>query len=377
MQKILVVFGTRPEAIKLAPIIKLLEQDAQFNLKICVTAQHRQMLDQVLELFEITPNFDLNIMRNNQTLTNITCSVLSELEPILKDFKPHWLMVHGDTTTTFSSSLAAYYQKISVIHIEAGLRTGNIYAPFPEEINRKLTGCITQLHFSPTQTAKQNLLNEGISEDNIFVTGNTVIDALLYTVKKIEQNPILSLQLKEKFKFLNPQKRLILITAHRRENFGEGFEHICEMIKQISFRKDIELVYPVHLNPYVQNIVFKHLNNIENIHLIEPLDYIPFVYLMKQAYLILTDSGGIQEEAPALGKPVLVMRETTERPEAVEQGTAILVGTNIEKTVETCFNLLDNLQHYERHRISYENNIYGDGKASEKIISILKQLKYV
>lgn len=377
MQKILVVFGTRPEAIKLAPIIKLLEQDAQFNLKICVTAQHRQMLDQVLDLFEITPDFDLNIMRNNQTLTNITCSVLSELEPILKDFKPHWLMVHGDTTTTFSSSLAAYYQKIPVIHIEAGLRTGNIYAPFPEEINRKLTGCITQLHFSPTQTAKQNLLNEGISEDNIFVTGNTVIDALLYTVKKIEQNPILSLQLKEKFKFLNPQKRLILITAHRRENFGEGFEHICEMIKQISFRKDIELVYPVHLNPYVQNIVFKHLNNIENIHLIEPLDYIPFVYLMKQAYLILTDSGGIQEEAPALGKPVLVMRETTERPEAVEQGTAILVGTNIEKTVKTCFNLLDNLQIYEQHRISYENNIYGDGKASEKIISILKQVKYV
>jgi len=373
MLKILVVFGTRPEAIKLAPIIQLLKEDAHFNIKICVTAQHRQMLDQVLELFSITPDYDLDIMRNNQSLTDINCAVLKALEPILQDFKPHGIMVHGDTTTTFSSALAAYYQKIPVFHIEAGLRTGNIYAPYPEEINRKLTASITALHFAPTYNAKQNLLNEGVSESKIFVTGNTVIDALLYAVHKIETNNEISYALNTQFNFINPQKKLILITAHRRENFGNGFEQICEMIKLLSHRNDLEIVYPVHLNPYVQKIVFETLNNISNIHLIKPLDYLPFVYLMKQAYLILTDSGGVQEEAPTLGKPVLVMRETTERPEAIEQGTALLVGTNVEKTVQTCFELIDNVEIYQCHCIKKENNLYGDGKASQRIISILKK----
>jgi UDP-N-acetylglucosamine 2-epimerase (non-hydrolysing) len=377
MLKILVVFGTRPEAIKLAPIIQLLKKDAHFNIKICVTAQHRQMLDQVLELFSITPDYDLDIMLNNQSLTGITCAVLKALEPVLQDFKPQAIMVHGDTTTTFSSALAAYYQKIPVLHIEAGLRTGNIYAPYPEEINRKLTANITALHFAPTYNAKQNLLNEGVSESKIFVTGNTVIDALLYAVHKIETNNEISYALNTQFNFINPQKKLILITAHRRENFGSGFEQICEMIKLLSHRNDLEIVYPVHLNPYVQKIVFETLNNISNIHLIKPLDYLPFVYLMKQAYLILTDSGGVQEEAPTLGKPVLVMRETTERPEAIEQGTALLVGTNVEKTVQTCFELIDNVEIYQCHCIKKENNLYGDGKSSQRIISILKNFNFI
>lgn len=371
--KILTVFGTRPEAIKIAPVITALDKIAEFDSRVCVTAQHRQMLDQVLELFQIVPHYDLNIMKPGQDLTDITSNILLGLRPILKDFKPDVLLVHGDTSTTFAAALAAYYEKITVGHVEAGLRTGNIYAPWPEEMNRSLVGRIAQLHFAPTQTAKESLLKEGIDPKQIYVTGNTVIDALMQTVRKIETSKQLSEQLESKFSFLNSNKRLITVTGHRRENFGDGFERICHALKELSNRDDIEIVYPVHLNPSVQEPVKRILGNSPSVHLIDPLDYLPFVYLMSRSYIIITDSGGVQEEAPSLGKPVLVMRDTTERPEAVQAGTVKLVGTDNHKIVMECAKLLDNIGDYTE--MARATNPYGDGLASSRIQQVLQNYK--
>jgi len=331
------------------------------------------MLDQVLELFEIKPDYDLNIMKPGQDLTDITSNILLALRPILKEFKPDLLLVHGDTTTTLASALAAYYEKITVGHVEAGLRTGNLYAPWPEEMNRSIVGRITQLHFAPTASAQENLLKEGVDPSKIFVTGNTVIDALLETVNKIEHNSKLNSELKERFNFIDPNKKLITVTGHRRENFGDGFERICQALKVLSERPDVQIVYPVHLNPSVQEPVKRILANSKNVHLIEPLDYLPFVYLMSQSYLIITDSGGVQEEAPSLGKPVLVMRDTTERPEAVTAGTVKLVGTDKQKIIDEAINLLDNESVY--NAMARAMNPYGDGKAAQRIQKIIQQFE--
>ncbi|OAD19987.1 UDP-N-acetylglucosamine 2-epimerase [Candidatus Thiomargarita nelsonii] len=370
--KILTVFGTRPEAIKMALVVKALEAEENIDSKVCVTAQHREMLDQVLDLFAIKPSYDLNIMQAEQDLTDVTCSVLTGLKTVIKDFQPDRILVHGDTSTTLATTLAAYYQRIPVGHVEAGLRTGNIYAPWPEEINRKLTAGIADLHFAPTQLAKENLLLEGIKESAIHITGNSVIDALLEISDKLKNSPNLQQRVQTQFTFLSKHKRLVLVTGHRRENFGTGFENICHALKLLAQREDLQIVYPVHLNPNVREPVLRILGNCQNIHLIDPLDYLPFVSLMSQAYIILTDSGGIQEEAPALGKPVLVMRETTERPEAVEAGTVLLVGTNQNKIVSECQKLLDDKVNYEN--MSRALNPYGDGKASLRIITRLKQV---
>ncbi|MBL4753667.1 MAG: UDP-N-acetylglucosamine 2-epimerase (non-hydrolyzing) [Flavobacteriales bacterium] len=364
--KVLVVFGTRPEAIKMAPLVKLLKQDSRFETKVCVTGQHREMLDQVLELFDIVPEYDLNIMKAGQDLYDITSRILLGLRDVLTEFKPELVFVHGDTTTTLSTTLAAYYQQTPVAHVEAGLRTGNIYSPWPEEANRKVTGAIAEYHFAPTQLSRENLLNEGVSAERIVVTGNTVIDALLDVVEKIGDNTTLSAELKSKFPFIDATKKLVLATGHRRESFGTGFENICQAIREIAGRDDVQVVFPVHLNPQVREPVNRHLSELSNVHLIEPLDYLPFVYLMNQAYIILTDSGGVQEEAPSLGKPVLVMRETTERPEAVVAGTVRLVGTDVQKIVSGVVELLDDTDAYKK--MSVAHNPYGDGSASQKII---------
>lgn len=369
--KILTVFGTRPEAIKIAPVITALSNLPHIDSRVCVTAQHRQMLDQVLELFEIKPDYDLNIMKPGQDLTDITSNILLALRPILKGFKPDLLLVHGDTTTTLASALAAYYEKITVGHVEAGLRTGNLYAPWPEEMNRAIVGRIAQLHFAPTVSAQNNLLREGVDPKTIFVTGNTVIDALLETVHKIDTNLSLKSQMKERFNFINLDKKLIIVTGHRRENFGDGFERICRALKVLSARPDVQIVYPVHLNPSVQEPVKRILGSCNNVHLIEPLDYLPFVYLMSQSYLIITDSGGVQEEAPSLGKPVLVMRDTTERPEAVDAGTVKLVGTDMQKIIDEAIDLLDSESAY--NAMARAMNPYGDGKAAERIQTIIQQ----
>lgn len=373
MKKILSVFGTRPEAIKMAPIIQeLTKYPNKFINIVCVTAQHRQMLDQVLDLFEIIPDYDMNLMRPGQDLFDVTCNVIQGLKPILAQERPDIVLVHGDTTTTMAASLAAFYHHISVGHVEAGLRTGNKKAPFPEEINRRVTGTICDFHFAPTAAARNNLLREGIAEENIHVTGNTVIDALLSIVKRIEFDQVIEHKMEEQFSFLDPSKRLLLVTGHRRENFGEGLEGICEALVEIAdLRKDIEILYPVHLNPNVQEPVMRILGERKktNIHLIEPVDYLPFVYLMQRCYLIITDSGGVQEEAPSLGKPVLVMRETTERPEAIEAGTVKLVGTRRGTIVTEVVKLLDNNQAYQQMRLAH--NPYGDGSAAAKIISLL------
>lgn len=371
--KILVVFGTRPEAIKMALVVKKLQRCEDAELKVCVTAQHRHMLDQVLDLFQIQPNYDLNLMKDGQDLTDITCKVLSGLRGVFKDFKPDRVVVHGDTTTSFTTSLASYYHHVSVAHVEAGLRTGNIYAPWPEEINRKLIGSITDIHFAPTISARDNLLHEGVKEEQIYVTGNTVVDVLLDVKQKIESDHQMRKKLETSFPFLSNQSdetRIILVTGHRRESFGSGFERICQALLQIA-RSDLQLkiVYPVHLNSNVREPVQKYLSDQPNIFLIEPQDYLPFVYLMMRAYLILTDSGGIQEEAPSLGKPVLVMREMTERPEAVKAGTVQLVGTNVDKIVSYTTELLNNKYLYER--MSTAHNPYGDGQASARICDIL------
>lgn len=368
--KVLTVFGTRPEAIKMAPLVKLLESEPRINAKVCVTAQHREMLDQVLELFEIKPDFDLNIMKPGQTLSGITSEILTRIEGVLKEFRPDVVLVHGDTSTTFATTLAAYYQKISVGHVEAGLRTGNLYSPWPEEANRKLTGTLTRLHFSPTEISRQNLLAENIDDNTIHVTGNTVIDALMMVQKKIGDDATLSHRLAEHFPFLRKDARLILITGHRRENFGSGFENICNAIAELAAQyPEADFVYPVHLNPNVQEPVNRILQGKANVYLVEPLDYLPFVYLMARSYLILSDSGGVQEEAPSLGKPVLVTRDTTERPEAVTAGTVKLVGTDQAVIVAEARRLLDDPAAY--NAMAHAANPYGDGKAAQRIRDIL------
>lgn len=368
--KILTVFGTRPEAIKMAPLVHALEKDKRFEAKVCVTAQHREMLDQVLELFEITPDYDLDLMKAGQTLNEVTARILLELKPVLQEFKPDVVLVHGDTATTFAASLAAYYEQIAVAHIEAGLRTGNIYSPWPEEGNRKLTGALTKYHFAPTETSKQNLLEENYSSEHIYVTGNTVIDALLMVKNKINQDEQLNATLAKQFSILDIDKKLILVTGHRRESFGGGFERICEALVITAKRyPDTQILYPMHLNPNVREPVNRILNGIDNIFLIEPQQYLPFIYLMTRAHIILTDSGGIQEEAPSLGKPVLVMRDTTERPEAVEAGTVKLVGTNVETMTSAINELMDNQEVYQA--MSFAHNPYGDGEACSKILNSL------
>ncbi|MCP3697569.1 MAG: UDP-N-acetylglucosamine 2-epimerase (non-hydrolyzing) [Aliivibrio sp.] len=370
--KVLSVFGTRPEAIKMAPLVHKLSEAQGIESKVCVTAQHREMLDQVLNLFDITPDFDLNIMKPGQSLYDVTSNILMGLKPVLEEFQPNIVLVHGDTATTLSTSLAAYYQQIAVGHVEAGLRTGNIYSPWPEEGNRKLTGAIATLHFAPTSTSQQNLLNEGIDNNSISTTGNTVIDALFLIRKKLEQDQDLNATLAAHFSELDPAKKLILVTGHRRESFGGGFERICEALVEIAQKHpDTQVLYPVHLNPNVREPVNRILKGVDNVHLIEPQDYLPFVYLMNQAHIILTDSGGIQEEAPSLGKPVLVMRDTTERPEAVEAGTVKLVGTNKQAIIDAVENLLTNQADYEN--MSRAHNPYGDGQACDRIIDSIKQ----
>lgn len=370
--KVLIVFGTRPEAIKMAPLIKELQKYPQhFTTIVCVTAQHRQMLDQVLELFKIVPDYDLDIMKPGQNLFDVTCNVLNGLRPILLEEDPDIVLVHGDTTTTLAASLAAYYCHVKVGHVEAGLRTGNKFAPFPEEINRKVTSSLADLHFAPTKAARNNLICEGVDASKIYITGNTVIDALFMTIQRIAQDTDTREKMEKLFGFLDPLKRLILVTGHRRESFGSGFDRICKALaKTAEANPDIEIVYPVHLNPNVREPVNRLLAGLENVHLIDPLDYLPFVYLMSRAYIIITDSGGIQEEAPSLGKPVLVTRDTTERPEAVEAGTVKLVGTNTSRIISELDLLLKNTVTYQQ--MSFSHNPYGDGKASLKISEILK-----
>ena len=367
--KILTVFGTRPEAIKMAPLVQQLNAHPDIDAKVCVTAQHREMLDQVLELFEIKPDYDLNIMKPGQTLTDITSNILKGMESVLQECKPDAVLVHGDTTTTLATTLAAFYQQIPVGHVEAGLRTGNLCSPWPEEGNRKLAGAVAHWHFAPTAQSQNNLLSEGVKEERILVTGNTVIDALLEVKEKLEQDENLQSQFANQFSFLNNDK-VILVTGHRRESFGGGFERICEALAQIAKQfPNAQIVYPVHLNPNVREPVNRILSGITNIHLIEPQDYLPFVWLMNRSDIILTDSGGIQEEAPSLGKPVLVMRDTTERPEAVAAGTVKLVGTDTDTITNAIAELLTNELAYET--MSKAHNPYGDGQASQRIVNQL------
>ena len=376
MKKILIVFGTRPEAIKMAPLVKAFKNNNNFDTRVCVTAQHRQMLDQVLDIFEIVPEYDLNIMKAGQDLYDITANVLVGIRDVLTDFEPDVVFVHGDTSTTFSTSLAAYYAKVKVGHIEAGLRTYDIYSPWPEEGNRQLTGVLANYHFAPTAQSQQNLLKEGKDKNNIFVTGNTVIDALMYVVHRIDNQPELKQKIRAKISAQYPletQRKVILVTGHRRENFGQGFINICEGLKLIALNNpEIDIVYPVHLNPNVQRPVNEILSNIANIYLIDPLQYEEFIYLMSQAYFIITDSGGIQEEAPSLGKPVLVMRDTTERPEAIAAGTVKLVGRDKETLVKEAEKLIHDKSEYEI--MSRAHNPYGDGKACERIVHLIQEL---
>lgn len=363
MRKILSVFGTRPEAVKMAPVVKLLKETAGIESRVCVTAQHRQMLDQVLELFHITPDYDLDLMRENQSLSELSASIFINLEPVLTDFKPDWVLAQGDTTTVAITSLLCYYHKIKFGHVEAGLRTHDKWQPFPEEINRRIAGVVADLHFAPTEWSKNNLLKEGINPSIIKVTGNTVIDALQFVSKQEEPKEITELTSKL------ATSKLILVTAHRRENFGTGMENICKALLELSKEKDIHIVYPVHLNPNVQEPVARLLKNVENITLLPPLDYLPLVHLMKHATLILTDSGGIQEEAPAFGIPTLVLREVTERPEGVAAGTVKLVGTQTSRITEEAKRLLNDKAEYEK--MSKAANPYGDGRAAERIIQAL------
>lgn len=368
--KILTVFGTRPEAIKMAPLAIALNKDKRFNSRVCVTGQHREMLDQVLDLFEITPDYDLDIMKPGQTLVEVTSNILVNLQPVITEFQPDLLLVHGDTATTLCGALSAYYNQIPVGHVEAGLRTGDIYSPWPEEANRKLVSSITKFHFAPTTTAADNLKMENVSIDSIHITGNTVIDALLMVKEKINSDIDTLTRLKKLFPMITDERKVVLITGHRRENFGDGFERICQSIQQLAAENpNVDFIYPVHLNPKVQGPVHHLLSGRKNIYLIPPQGYVEFVYLMLNCDIILTDSGGIQEEAPALGKPVLVMRDTTERPEAVSAGTVILVGTDVEKIVSSVNELLYNEHEYKK--MSLAHNPYGDGNSVSKIISIL------
>ncbi|MEQ1118570.1 non-hydrolyzing UDP-N-acetylglucosamine 2-epimerase [Acinetobacter junii] len=371
MKKILIVFGTRPEAIKMAPLVKEFQKDTNnFETKVCVTAQHRQMLDQVLEIFDIKPDYDLNIMKPGQDLYDITSNVLIGMKSVLNDFEPDVVLVHGDTTTTLSASLAAFYAKIKVGHVEAGLRTNDIYSPWPEEGNRQLTGILANYHFAPTQQSEENLLKEGKKQQDIYVTGNTVIDALMYVLQRIENQPTLKEKIKSKISKqyqLDEERKIILVTGHRRENFGQGFINICEALKELAKNNpDIDIVYPVHLNPNVQKPVNEILSDVTNVYLIEPLQYEEFIYMMSQSYFIITDSGGVQEEAPSLGKPVLVMRDTTERPEAVIAGTVKLVGTDKNRLIKEAQTLIDNKFEYEK--MAQAHNPYGDGRACVRIV---------
>lgn len=371
MKRILSVFGTRPEAIKMAPVILELRKFPElFDSRVCVTAQHRQMLDQVLNLFEIVPEFDLDIMGQGQSLTDITCKVLQGLGPILREFRPDILLVHGDTTTALAASLAAYYEKVHVGHVEAGLRTRNIYSPWPEEINRHVADSISHWHFAPTPRSERNLLNEGVDGRKIVVTGNTVIDALQYVAKTLRNNSALRSEIAGQFDFIDPGKRIVLITGHRRESFGSGFESICAALIAIAeAHDDVAIVYPVHPNPNVREPVTRILSGTRGIHLIEPQEYLPFVYLMDRSYLIVTDSGGVQEEAPSLGKPVLVIRDTTERPEAVDAGTVKLVGTDSARIVAEVSRLLSDPAAYQS--MAGAHNPYGDGRAAARIVRSL------
>jgi len=368
--RILSIFGTRPEAIKMASVVKALAGCDEIESRVCVTAQHRQMLDQVLDLFRIVPDHDLDLMKPGQDLTGITCGALTGLKDVIAACKPDCVLVQGDTTTAFAGALAAFYQRIPVGHVEAGLRTGNIYAPWPEEVNRCLVGRIATWHFAPTPQARDNLLREGVRAADVHVTGNTVIDALLEVVARIRDDAALTADLAQRFPFIDPTRRLVLVTGHRRENFGPGFENICQALGDIARRGDVQVVYPVHLNPNVQEPVKRLLGELGNVHLIPPQDYLPFVYLMSRAHLIITDSGGVQEEAPSLGKPVLVMRDTTERPEAVDAGTVKLVGTGRARIVAEAITLLDDRVAYEA--MSRAHNPYGDGQAAQRICDLLR-----
>ncbi|GGD87461.1 non-hydrolyzing UDP-N-acetylglucosamine 2-epimerase [Caballeronia grimmiae] len=370
MKKLLLAFGTRPEAIKMAPLVKRLARDSGFECRVCVTGQHREMLDQVLALFDIRPDFDLNIMKRGQDLFDVTSAILAGMRDVLATYRPDMVLVHGDTTTTMATTLAAFYQRISVGHVEAGLRTGNLASPWPEEANRKLTGALAALHFAPTERARHNLLAEGIDDDKIVVTGNTVIDALLQVGARLSNDADLCAVAERELPSLAPGRRLVLVTGHRRESFGGGFERICSALAQIAHASpDVDIVYPVHLNPNVREPVNRLLTGITNVHLIEPLDYLPFVRLMDRADVILTDSGGIQEEAPSLNKPVLVMRETTERQEAVDAGVVKLVGTDADAIVENVMHLLRDADAYAA--MSRGANPYGDGRACDRIADAL------
>ncbi len=378
-KKILIIFGTRPEAIKMAPLVKEFQKHTDvFTTKVCVTAQHREMLDQVLNLFGIIPDYDLDIMKPGQDLYDVTSNVLLGMKNVLTDFKPDIVFVHGDTSTTFAASLAAFYQQIRVAHIEAGLRTGDIYSPWPEEANRQLTTQITAYHFAPTSTSKANLLKENVKESTIEVTGNTVIDALFLALEKIKNSKELQSKIHQSLisNHYSPQddRKIILVTGHRRENHGQGFINICTALKEIALKNpEIDIVYPVHLNPNVQKPVKELLSGIDNVYLIEPLQYEQFIYMMDRSYFIITDSGGVQEEAPSLGKPVLVMRDTTERPEALDAGTVKLVGTDTQLIINEAQKLLNDHKSYEK--MSKASNPYGDGHACEKIIHYLREQK--
>ena len=368
-RKILVVIGTRPEAIKMAPLIHALLAEPKFQTVVCLTAQHRQMLDQVLAIFGIAADIDLNLMKQGQQLAELTAHVLTGVDEVLKSHKPDCVLVHGDTTTAMAAGLAAFYRHIPVGHVEAGLRTYDMHHPWPEEMNRRVIDVLADFYYAPTGLSRANLLAENISADKIFVTGNTVIDALLMTVARIQNDARLHARLAGEFPYLEQNKRLILVTGHRRENHGDGLTKVCRALAELARRDDVQVVYPVHLNPNVREVVMSALADKDNIHLIEPLDYLHFVYLMSRAHVILTDSGGIQEEAPSLGKPVLVLREVTERPEAVEAGTVQLVGTDTQKIVAACTRLLDDENYYRQ--FSQRANPYGDGTASKQIVNSL------
>lgn len=371
--KVLNVFGTRPEAIKMSPLVLALRDDEEFDSRVCVTGQHREMLDQVLEVFGIVPDYDLHAMKPSQSLSALAGTILFGLDSVFQEFLPDIVLVHGDTTTTVAASLAAYYHKVAIGHVEAGLRTGDLYSPWPEEGNRILTGGITSYHFSPTDGARDNLLKEGVSSSAIYVTGNTVIDALFDVLDRIKSNDVLSSELERKFDFLSAGKRVILVTGHRRESIGSGFSNICQaLLDVVNAYDDVVVVYPVHLNPSVREPVLHMLGGVKDIYLMEPLDYIPFVYLMSKSFIILTDSGGVQEEAPSLGKPVLVMRDFTERPEAVMAGTVKLVGSGVETIVSGLRELLDSDDSYQA--MSMAHNPYGDGTASTQIKSAILKL---
>lgn len=367
----LIIFGTRPEAIKMAPLIKEFQNHSEFDTRVCVTAQHREMLDQVLDFFDIFPYYDLDLMKPKQNLYTLTTDIINGLKPILEEFEPHFVYVHGDTTTTMAASIAAFYSNAKICHVEAGLRTNDKKSPFPEEMNRQVTSRIADYHFAPTVQSKENLLLENIKESCILVTGNTVIDALIDSTKRVKE--INLSEIDDLKKIINTSQKLILVTGHRRENHGIGFINICEALKEIAIHKpDVQIIYPVHLNPNVKDPVYKILSDIDNIILIDPLTYPAFVWLMEQAYLIITDSGGVQEEAPSLGKPVLVMRDTTERPEAVQAGTVILVGTDKNKIIEETCRLLENPSLYIK--MSELHNPYGDGLACKRIVEFIQSL---